>query len=131
MSGTPVPYPSDVGSIAQRIFISDEDGVIWRINVSGTNPANWYVEPFFDSFTPQLNNGVDNDAWAIQRSPLVGAPDITTGRDGDLVLNFGTGDLNSVGITQLPNFVFSVSERPTWACSSRRRTGTCRSASAR
>jgi len=113
MSGTPVPYPSDVGSIAQRIFLSDEDGVIWRINVSSTNPANWYVEPFFDSFTPQLNNGVDNDAWAIQRSPLVGAPNITTGRDGDLVLNFGTGDLNSVGITQLPNFVFSVSERPT------------------
>jgi type IV pilus assembly protein PilY1 len=112
MSGTPVPYPSDVGAIAQRIFISDQDGVIWRINVSDTNPANWYVEPFYDAFNPTQNNGLDNAAWAVERSPIVGAPNVTTGRDGNLVLNFGTGDVNSIGITQLPNFVYSVSELP-------------------
>jgi type IV pilus assembly protein PilY1 len=114
MSGTPVPYPSDVGSIAQRIFISDQDGVVWRLDVSSTNPANWFVEPFMDGFSPTVNSGTDNTAWALQRSPVAGgALNLTTGRDGDLVVNFGTGDTSSIGITQLQNFVYSVSERPT------------------
>ncbi len=113
ISGTPVAYPSDIGSIAQRIFVSDQDGVVWRLDVSDTNPDNWFVEPFFDGFNATVNSGTDNDAWALQRSPVAGgALNVTTGRDGDLVLNFGTGNIDAIGITQLPNFVYSVSERP-------------------
>ncbi len=41
ISGTPMPYPSDVGAIAQRVFVGDQDGTIWRLDVSDPNPNNW------------------------------------------------------------------------------------------
>jgi hypothetical protein len=42
----------------------------------------------------------------------VGAPSLSVGRDGNLVLNFGTGDVNYVGTATNQNYVYSVSEVP-------------------
>jgi hypothetical protein len=46
------------------------------------------------------------------RAPIVGAPSLSVGRDGNLVLNFGTGDVNYIGTATNQNYVFSVSEVP-------------------
>jgi type IV pilus assembly protein PilY1 len=109
VSGTPVVFPADVGSIAQRVFVGDEDGTIWRLNVSDHNPNNWYVEPFLDAYANDSNITATN---ASDRAPIVGAPSVSVGRTGNLVLNFGTGDVNFIGLTTNQNYVISVSEVP-------------------
>jgi type IV pilus assembly protein PilY1 len=117
ITGTPVPYPSDVGSDALRIFVGDADGMMWRVDVSDPNPVNWYVEPFWDSMnlkiqgTSALANHTTGDVWGNSRQPIVGAPSLSIGRTGNVILNFATGDVNQVGnSTGLPNYVFSVGE---------------------
>jgi type IV pilus assembly protein PilY1 len=115
VSGTPVAYPADVGALAQKIFVGDQDGTIWRVNVSDTTPTNWYVEPFIDAYNGTLKaaSGLTDDAWAAtERAPIVGAPTVSVGRDGNLVLNFGTGDLDLIGQASNKNYVYSVSEEP-------------------
>jgi type IV pilus assembly protein PilY1 len=118
MTGTPVPYPSDVGAAAQRIFIGDQDGTIWRIDVTSTNPNEWFVEPFYDSFNLQVQSsaqapvGATNDTtWALDRRPVVDAPRVSVGRTGNLVLNWGTGELANLGLSDGSyNYVFSAGE---------------------
>jgi type IV pilus assembly protein PilY1 len=114
MSGTPVPYPADVGAIAQKVFIGDEDGVIWRLDLSNPLPTEWFVEPFIDSFNAQVykDAGQPNaGTWAADRQPISGSPNVTIGLDGHLVLNFGTGDVNNIGTSYMQNYVYSVSEK--------------------
>ena len=50
ISGTPVAYPADVGAAAQKIYVGDEDGTVWRLTVSDPDPNHWYVEPLFDAY---------------------------------------------------------------------------------
>ena len=111
ISGTPVPYPADVGAIAQRVFVGDEDGTIWRLDVSDTNMNNWFVEPFFDSYNTTVQTGTAASA-AAQRAPIVLAPTVSIGRDGNVVLNFGTGDTNFIGTATNQNYVYSITELP-------------------
>ena len=115
ISGTPVPYPSDVGAIAQRVFVGDEDGTIWRLDVSNPNPNQWFVEPFFDAYNTSVQsaaNITNNDSWAVQRAPIVLSPTLSIGRDGNVVLNFGTGDTSAIGTAANLNYVYSVTELP-------------------
>jgi type IV pilus assembly protein PilY1 len=114
VTGTPVPYPAEVGAAAQRVFVGDQDGVIWRIDVSSTDPNQWFVEPFFDSFNQQTQTTAgtsDNTQWALARRPIVDAPRISVGRTGNLVLDWGTGELANLGLADgSQNWVFSVGE---------------------
>jgi type IV pilus assembly protein PilY1 len=115
ISGTPVPFPSDVGASAQKIYVGDEDGTIWRLTVSDPDPNHWYVEPLFDAYNSVVETefgAANDDAWAVQRQPISGGLNVSTGRDGNIVLNFGTGDVNYIGQESNQNYVYSVSEIP-------------------
>jgi len=115
ISGTPVPYPSDVGAVAQRIFVGDEDGTIWRLDVSNPDSNQWFVEPFFDAYNTTVQssaNITNDDSWAVQRAPIVLSPTVSVGRDGNVVLNFGTGDTALIGTGSNLNYVYSVTELP-------------------
>jgi type IV pilus assembly protein PilY1 len=116
ISGTPVPYPADVGTDAKKVFFGDQDGTVWVLDVSDTNPNNWFVQPFLDSFNEDARGaytGAPSEAaWALKRAPLAGAPIVTAGRDGHLNLNFATGDNSVIGQTSTPNYAYSVGYEP-------------------
>ncbi|MGO8992343.1 MAG: hypothetical protein ACLQVI_03370 [Polyangiaceae bacterium] len=109
ISGTPVPYPSDVGAITQRIFVGDQDGTIWRADVSDPNPNNWFVEPFIDAYNTKVQSSTAAAALA-NRAPIVLAPSLSIGRDGNVTLNFGTGDTNFIGTATNQNYAYAVEE---------------------
>jgi type IV pilus assembly protein PilY1 len=111
ISGTPVPYPSDVGAIAQRVFVGDQDGTIWRLDVSNPNTNNWFVEPLFDAYNSTVETGTAT-ATALDRAPVVLAPTVSIGRDSNVVLNFGTGDTNFIGTATNQNYLYSITELP-------------------
>ena len=72
MTGTPLVYPSDVGTDATKFFITDADGTIWRFDVSSPDPTQWTGELYLDLY----NQTVDTNATAwTDGQPLAGPAD--------------------------------------------------------
>ena len=90
MTGTPVVYPSGVGVPAQKVFIGDADGTLWRIDLTSTNPANWSAGIMADLQTPALGVTVGN------RQPIGVTPIISTNALGNVVIHVATGDQDSI-----------------------------------
>ncbi len=47
VTGEPVAFPSDVGSVADRIFVGDQDGTLWKVDVSNKSPDQWTMSLFW------------------------------------------------------------------------------------
>ena len=105
--GTPVVYPQTLGAVAQKIFIGDADGTIWRIDVTDTDPSKWNVMLFADL--------IPNTASAAESQPVQISPIISLAPAGALVLNAATGDQESITYKAgEKNYVWSITEeRPT------------------
>jgi type IV pilus assembly protein PilY1 len=107
MTGIPVVYPSTPGSVAQKAFIGDEDGTIWRFDFTSTNPKDWKGELFYDAYNTTLDNAATN--WN-DGQPIPIPPVIALNRNGGLVVAIATGDQE----TYTPsgkNFVASLTEK--------------------
>ncbi len=83
--------------------------------MSNPDPNQWFVEPFFDAYNTSVQssaNITNDDSWAVQRAPIVLSPTLSVGRDGNVVLNFGTGDTSLIGVASNLNYVYSITELP-------------------
>jgi type IV pilus assembly protein PilY1 len=115
MTGTPVAFPADVGSVADRVFIGDQDGALWRLNFasaanSGGDPASWTLELFFDAFP----NAAPFSHLAHAGQPITSVPIISVDNSGNLTVAFSTGDQEAIGgAANLSNYVWSLTEKPT------------------
>jgi type IV pilus assembly protein PilY1 len=108
LTGTPIVYPSDVGSVASKVFIGDEDGTIWRFDLSDKNPANWYGELFLDLY----NTDVDTSTTSWQDGqPFRVDPVLSHDTNGNLVLNVATGTGSEVAFdTSGTYYLYSINE---------------------
>jgi type IV pilus assembly protein PilY1 len=108
---TPALFEGDVGTVASRAFITDANGVIWRVDLSapdqdddGTHQhpmTGWTVRPFHDMF------------W--NKGPLIGdltyqAPLLSVDSSSNLVVIVGTGDNNNFVQPTVENRVASLTE---------------------
>jgi type IV pilus assembly protein PilY1 len=112
MTGQPVAYPADVGAVADRVFIGDQDGALWRLNFASKtgDPADWVLDMFFDGFpasSPDFGHKWDDG------QPIIAAPVISVDRIGNLTVAFSTGDQEAIGaLAGLTNYVWSLTEKP-------------------
>jgi len=104
MTGTPVPYPNELGADMQQVFIGDADGTLWHIDMTSTNPANWVASIFADPYGKTTEGtGVTGAATApanglLQVSdsqPVTVAPLIALDNFGNITVEFATGDLSN------------------------------------
>lgn len=115
ITGTPVVFPNDPGSIAQKAFVGDADGTLWRLDLSSSNPATWKAELFLDTrgtaFSPSEFTG---------DKPIAVAPVLSLGDDGQLVIDVANGDQEDLGrkvdasnnvITNDTHILWSVTEQ--------------------
>lgn len=111
MTGQPVAFPADVGSVADRVFIGDQDGGLWRLNFTGTGgdktkASEWTLELFFDTFPKPLGG------LPMKGQPIVNSPILSVDDKGDLTIAVSTGDQEAIGaLGGLVNYVWSLTER--------------------
>jgi type IV pilus assembly protein PilY1 len=103
ISGQPVVFPADTGAVADRAFVGDSEGLLWRLDLSSTDPQKWTMDLFFDAYSGQ--------AWDAGQ-PIATPPILSVDAVGNLTVAFSTGDqetfLEKPGVT---NYLWSVSEQ--------------------
>jgi type IV pilus assembly protein PilY1 len=82
--------------VSKAAYLSDQDGILWRLSMLNTDPSKWRVQPVWDLFGDSTYNG---------GRPSTFAPLLTRDDDGNNVIVVGTGDLD--------NLVDSVAQRVT------------------
>ncbi len=107
LTGGVAMYPGDVAEDAQRAFLTDADGVMWAVDFSKRNPADWEVRPFHDIFW---------DSAATVGQPAYDPPVISVDNQGNLVVLVATGDIDRLDNTAA-NRVVSLTELRTFSSS--------------
>ena len=108
MTGVPVVYPAETGAIAEKVFIGDADGTIWKFDLSDPNPDNWKGTLFVDSFNQTVDKSTTS--WS-DGTPIQVPPVISLDRQGSLVVGFATGDQENY-TSAGTNYIYSVGEKP-------------------
>lgn len=109
ISGRPAAFPAGVGAIADRLYVGDAEGILWRVDLSSPVPDNWKMEPFFDGYTTQ------DVATGDMGQPILTAPVVSTDSDGSVIVSFSTGDQDTDGdagdVSAMRTYLWSVRER--------------------
>lgn len=104
ITGVPVAYPGQTGQIANRIYVGDADGVLWRADVSGKDPTKWTMSIAWDSYSVSGDTGLIGEV--VQTAPV-----ISTNPLGDTVILFSTGDQEQLTASTMQNRVWSIQEK--------------------
>lgn len=103
ITGQPMAFPDTTGAVADRIFVGDRDGRMWRVDVSSKNPSDWTMDVFFDAF-------YDNPSGGSQ--PVILPPVLSTDEEGRVTVAFATGDQQvAAAPSTMVNRVFSLTEK--------------------
>jgi type IV pilus assembly protein PilY1 len=100
--GQPAAFPGAVGTVADRVFVGDKEGRVWRLDVSKGDPTEWTFEVFFDLYF---------DLDVDQRQPLSTAPILSVDDIGQITLAVSSGDQGVLSATTgMLNRVVSLTE---------------------
>jgi type IV pilus assembly protein PilY1 len=109
ISGSPTAYQDTVGTVATEGFVIDQDGLMWRIDLTATNPrptepyAGWTVRPFHDLFWDMK----PTDGETSYERPI-----LSLDSERRLVVIAGTGDNDNFDKPTVQNRVVSLTEVP-------------------
>ena len=101
LSGGVSVFTGEVGTIATRAFMNDEDGVMWRLDMASSNPNDWNLKAFYDLF------GGEGHAAG---SPAYNPPVISVDDEGNVVILQATGDIDRLDETTTANRIVSLTE---------------------
>ncbi|HTQ05371.1 MAG TPA: hypothetical protein VMI54_16020 [Polyangiaceae bacterium] len=108
VTGQPVAFPGGVGVVADRIYVGDADGRLFKVDVSSADPSQWTMNLFADLFPASLKSTTGfgfGDGQPIMLPPTVSVDD-----DGNVVLDVASGDQNVLGSASISNTVFSLTD---------------------
>lgn len=106
ITGVPVPFPAGVGEVAERIYVGDADGTLWRVSLTSTNPDNWTVDLAWDAYSFPTDT-------AAKSQPIQTTPIVSTDPLGNKVILFSTGDQEAFTASgTIETRVWSITERP-------------------
>ncbi len=103
MTGIPVVYPADVGAVADRAYVGDADGQLWRIDLSSMNTNQWTVSLAWDAYI---------DSNVSVRDSIELAPVLARDPIGNMNIMIATGDQNVLTAQSSNERVWSLTETP-------------------
>ncbi len=107
----PACFDNGPGQITTRCFIGDSKGMLWRIDLSATDPDDWEMVWLHDAYS-----GTDTPAtWVraldnAERVPVLSPPSISRGFDGSLIVIYGTGGVDDAVSATRRHLVYSLTE---------------------
>jgi type IV pilus assembly protein PilY1 len=105
ITGQPVAYPALTGAIADRVFVGDRDGALWRVNLSSSSPTDWTMSMFFDAYSGQS---------ALAGQPIITQPQLSIDDSGRVTVAFATGSQDTFSAANT-NYVWSLTEDINWS----------------
>ncbi|HXS18965.1 MAG TPA: hypothetical protein VN764_17315, partial [Polyangiaceae bacterium] len=101
ITGIPAAFPSGTGMVADRIFVGDQDGGMWRIDVSDPKPETWTMRLFLDSYGGKAANA---------GKPITIAPVLSVNELGNITIAYATGAQDLSGGSSDTQFIYSLTE---------------------
>lgn len=101
ISGVPAAFPSGTGMVADRIFVGDQDGALWRVDVSDPTPETWTMKLFHDSY---------GGKGATDGKPITIAPVLSVNETGNITIAYATGAQDLSGSGSDLQFIYSLTE---------------------
>jgi type IV pilus assembly protein PilY1 len=101
ITGQPRAFPDTTGAVADRIYVGDRDGRLWRVDVSSQDPDEWTMQVFYDAFQ-------EDDSAFEAGQPVFLPPVLSVDEVGDVTVAFATGSQN---LDNSANRVISLTER--------------------
>lgn len=101
ITGIPAAFPAGPGTVSDRVFVGDQDGGLWRVDLSDPIPGNWTMELFFDAYAE------DGDQ---EGKAITGAPVLSLDDRGQITILFATGDQDLSGGMNDRHYVYSLTE---------------------
>lgn len=111
VTGQPVAFPGGVGDVADRIFVGDADGRMFKVDVSSSDPSKWTMNLFADLF-PATMKGKPGFSFD-QGQPIMLPPAVSVDDNGNVVLDVASGDQQVLGSASITNALFSLTEKAT------------------
>ncbi|HEY3254605.1 MAG TPA: hypothetical protein VGJ91_11675, partial [Polyangiaceae bacterium] len=112
ITGEPAAFPTDVGSAADRIFVGDQDGALWKVDVSNKSPDKWTMSLFWDAYPAVQIRSKPKADWNSGQ-PIATAPVMSVDDKGNLTLAVATGDQGSIGAANgMLNYLWSLRDKP-------------------
>lgn len=94
-------FTGDVGTVATRAYLTDTDGMLWRLDLSSPRVERWTARPFHDLFY---------DLGPEEGMPGYEPPIVSTDETGSVVVLQGTGDIDVLDALD-QNRVVSLTEK--------------------
>ena len=105
LNGAVSVFRGDTGTVGSAAYLTDADGILWRINMSSFDPENWEAEALHDLYY----NGAYDDA-----EPAYNPPVLTIDSQGNVVIVVATGNIDVLDDASAENRVVSITERLTF-----------------
>ncbi|HEY3234010.1 MAG TPA: hypothetical protein VGJ84_04810, partial [Polyangiaceae bacterium] len=106
ITGQPVPFPAETGAVADRIYIGDQDGTLWKLDVSSTDSTKWKMELIFDAYPSSLSHAFGDG------QPIATPPILSVDESGNITAAISTGDQEVFTSSSSVNYVWSFTEKP-------------------
>ncbi len=82
MTGRAAVFPAATGTNADRAYVGDREGRLWRLDLASSDPSQWSLNVLFDAYFDQ---GLE------ARQPVELAPIVSVDEEGRVSLAFATG----------------------------------------
>jgi type IV pilus assembly protein PilY1 len=99
ITGQPVAYPGFVGQVADRIYVGDADGRLFKVDVSAADPSLWTMKLFFDLYPSTVKSRATGNGYDAGQ-PVMLPPAVSVDDNGNVVVDVAAGVQEVLGSGQ-------------------------------
>lgn len=105
LNGAVSVFRGDTGTVGSVAYTVDADGILWRIDLSSSDPDDWGAEALHDLYYDEVYDAAE---------PTYYPPALTVNRAGEVVILVGTGNIDVLDDASSVNKVVSITEKLTF-----------------
>jgi type IV pilus assembly protein PilY1 len=105
LNGAISVFRGDTGTVGSVAYTVDADGVLWRVDMSSSDPEDWNAEALHDVYHGEGYSDAE---------PTYYPPALTVDDAGNIVILLGTGNIDVLDDATAKNRIVSITEKLTY-----------------